>query len=688
LVKNSPSRNATLGLILHFTVAPFLTNAAYANETQEIPTRLIVKLDLTHESSSRLIDAARLSEGPAARAHTQSYATLGNPSRSSALRQAAPGNQRPELLSADGTPNVDREIESFIFLEYPTAQAARAAKARIESRPEVVNVSYDLRVDFGATPQEPLFTQQPSAPATSNYQWSLAPSTLNVTSAWDRTLGHANIAIIDSGIQVGHPDLTDAFRPFLAFGVHGGTADEKSGMNGVISFGHGTHVAGIIAANTRFPPFAGTGTAGVCPGCNLIVAKVSVPQSDGGNAPTIATLSSGITRAVDAGAQVVNLSLGVTNDLGCQNAAFSAICTALSYAASRDVVVVSAAGNRKREQLDFPANDPRVIPVGGSAPGGLSWIQDYGDTTTGSNYSTLLRERGVAAPALDIVSTFYSGESWNNRCKNATSANGAGTVSGFQISGLAVGVCTGTSMSTPHVSGVIGLMRSANPTLPATSIQAILRSSSSLAYAPTHRMGAGVPNSRIAIDSVTGTRVAHLFSLVRSQGYGPHLNTTIPQVASSAIHDLLPPRSIAKLFEPYTPIGSPVSKYYFPGTSVEAKKIASIFTTSENPISTTTRLLPLYRFVGCGAGPCSSPWVEHTRFAYGTSRTDFSGSFSLVGIEGYIFPASSPQPANTVPLYRGFRAAVGDYALFTPAHQSQMQGFGFTSQTLLGYVYP
>src|SRR4029453_914914 len=113
--------------------------------------------------------------------------------------------------------------------------------------------------------------------------------------AWDATLGNPSviIAIVDTGIDAKHPDLTAK------------VVLEKNYVKGERvsdSFGHGTHVAGIAAATIN----NGTGTAGICGGCSLMSVKVLGANGSG----LTSDVASGIAFATDHGARVINLSLG------------------------------------------------------------------------------------------------------------------------------------------------------------------------------------------------------------------------------------------------------------------------------------------------------------------------------------------------------------------------------------------
>src|SRR5690606_29587985 len=141
--------------------------------------------------------------------------------------------------------------------------------------------------------------------------------------------------------------------------------------------GHGTHVAGIIAAL----PNNETGVAGIAPGVSLL--NVKALNADGwGSAFAIAQ---GITYAVDQGARVINLSLGSPQDS-------KSIELAIKYAQSKGVLLVAAAGNDFTHTA-FPANYPGVLAVG--AVDDKDWLAKF------SNHDEKI---SVVAPGVDIMS--------------------------------------------------------------------------------------------------------------------------------------------------------------------------------------------------------------------------------------------------------------------------------------------
>lgn len=220
--------------------------------------------------------------------------------------------------------------------------------------------------------------------------------------AWNKTRGKKSvrIGVVDSGIDAGHPDLRGKIAAKRNF------ASGSSGTND--TQGHGTHVAGIAAAATNNRK----GVAGGCPNCELLIAKSVGPF--GGSDVEIAK---GINWSVNNGADVVNLSLG-----GPQRS--STLERSVNRAWDQGAVVVAAAGNSGDTTRNYPAAYPKVMAVG---------------ATTASDRRAKFSNRGdwlsVVAPGTNVLST-VPGNSYEEQ--------------------------TGTSMSSPNVASLAGLLASQN----------------------------------------------------------------------------------------------------------------------------------------------------------------------------------------------------------------------------------
>lgn len=219
-----------------------------------------------------------------------------------------------------------------------------------------------------------------------------------------RTARGVVVAVIDSGVQANHPDLKGRVMTGWDFTTRsaGGTVD---------GYGHGTHVAGIIAANAN----NSTGVAGLTP--DVTIMPLRVLDNDG--AGWGSDVARALRYAADHGAKVANISIASRYS--------AAVADAVKYAQSKGVIVVAAAGNEKRSgnPVSYPANLPGVIGV--AADDSSSRVAAF--SNTGSYVD-------VTAPGVSVMSTY----------------KGSGYIG-----------MNGTSMATPHVSAAVALLVASKP---------------------------------------------------------------------------------------------------------------------------------------------------------------------------------------------------------------------------------
>ncbi|MCK4316071.1 MAG: S8 family serine peptidase, partial [Anaerolineae bacterium] len=256
----------------------------------------------------------------------------------------------------------------------------------LNANPAVVYAEPDYLAHIIATPNDPLYPGQ----------WGLTQ--INAPTAWDVVTGATDvvIAVVDAGLDTSHPDLAGQLwtNPGEIAGNsvdddNNGYVDDIHGWNIVDdnanlgdNTGHGTQVAGVIAAATN----NGAGVAGVCWNCRVMVVKVTQP----GGFANYSDIAAGVAYAAQKGAEVINLSLGGYSD--------SATLRAAIEAASETAVVVGGAGNDDKSDPFYPAAyDEYVLAVAGTSSG---------DTKVGtSNYGTWV---DVSAPG-EVITTTFSG---------------------------------------------------------------------------------------------------------------------------------------------------------------------------------------------------------------------------------------------------------------------------------------
>ena len=618
-----------------------------------------------------------------------------------ALPFRAAGETLARLQASPDSPRA--RLERYVILTFPSGVDLAEIKTALAASSKVLNVEENVPFTLSTLPSDPGI--QPTGDPTT-YQWG--SYTLNLPAAWDRIHGHAYVGLTDTGLEVNHPDLRPyhfdgtnwifdggSFRSQFSydFGYNDANVDEADHPSNVALhyLGHGTHTSGIIAASTN----NGTGVAGACWNCSLMMAKISRVSSAGYNSAVFTgPYAAGYTWLIDHGAQVVSSSLGSP---GGNCVGFSIICSALAYAEERDVTLFAASGNDKSD-LNFPANDSRVIAVGGIAPDSSFWTEAVcpqpgylGTTECGSNYTKTPGSamQTLVTPAKNVLSTTYEGWVYlPGKCGD----------------GSAYGLCTGTSMASPYAAGVGALVRSANPLLTKANVRDILINDASRGGSWDSKLGYGIPNADASVQNAMGTaggrvlanRLTPLFSLY-SAGAEDFLYTTAPQMATAAIFDPTTPYDSAgptiNGYGQFPGIGCVVSPCpRAPGASVY------IFTSDHAPYVGAPGLVPLYRMSYRGTNPNGN--ANHRDTTYTTQTTGVTAfkavGYDLDGIEGYIFPTCTPEPAcippGAVRLYRRYHPQRDDYAIFPESELAQMISQGYTStggaNDVIGYVYP
>ncbi len=330
----------------------------------------------------------------------------------------APGlsaQQRQTVLDSRNL-RVLRDLDKLdaSVIETPAgAEEATAAALRDLAGVAYAELNY-LAQAFG-TPNDPSFGQQ----------WNMRK--INGPAAWDVTPGSADtvVAIVDTGIDLEHPDLQAKIVAGYDFVNNDDVAQDDHG--------HGTHCAGIAGAISN----NAVGVAGVNWQTRLMPVKV---LNDAGSG-FYSAVAAGIVWAADHGATVISLSLG-------GSAASTTLSAAVNYAYTQGVVIVAAAGNgyTSGNAPTYPAALPNVIGVAATTT-----------TDTHAYYSNTGAYVDIAAPGGDssglILSTLWTS------------------------GGHSYGSLAGTSMATPHVAGLVALLRGIAPALTPAEVATLIQSS-------------------------------------------------------------------------------------------------------------------------------------------------------------------------------------------------------------------
>ncbi|MEW6105658.1 MAG: S8 family peptidase, partial [Bacillota bacterium] len=232
--------------------------------------------------------------------------------------------------------------------------------------------------------------------------------------AWGSATGRAvRVAVLDTGIDVSHPDLKA--------NIEGGFDCINETTDVVDDNGHGTHVAGTIAAlDNDF------GVVGVAPEARLYAVKAFDSRGQG----QVSDIVQGMEWCMTNRMQIINMSFGTPDSS-------KALTMAIDKAAQAGIVMVAAAGNDgRRDSVLYPARDPNVMAVTASTR----------DDRIAS-FSNSGPQVAVAAPGEDVYSTYRDG--------------------GYKS-------LTGTSMACPHVSGVVALLLSASPGLTTDDVREVV----------------------------------------------------------------------------------------------------------------------------------------------------------------------------------------------------------------------
>src|SRR4051794_6414367 len=338
----------------------------------------------------------------------------------------------------------------------------RALAARLRADPRVASVAPERRGAIRFQPNDPALSAAEPARATApgtTVEWWAARS--GFLQAWDISQGAgATVAVIDTGAEIGHPELAGKVAELQTF-------DAARSPAGLDTVGHGTHVASLACGADN----NGVGLAGAGLGCRLLIVKSDFSDS---------SVAASIVWAVDHHADAINMSFGTapgaTPSLPVQNA--------IDYAVAHGVVLVAAAADDPIEDQGYPASALQPTGTGpdiGAGRGLSVTAADFRDrradfagrgtqisiaaygTYAGADDKGPPGIFGAFTTALNALDTGTLGAARPCRCRTTFNADAR------------YAYLQGTSMAAPMVAAAAALVRHLNPDMPAVQIVKLLK---------------------------------------------------------------------------------------------------------------------------------------------------------------------------------------------------------------------
>lgn len=338
--------------------------------------------------------------------------------------------------------------------EWAEAKATVSAIKALNARDDVVYAEPVYRRSALLTPNDPLY----------DYQFHYED--ISLPAAWDTTTGSADVivAVIDSGVLLSHPDLDSKLTPGYDFISDPEFSNDGDGIDSnpddpgdctptpCASTWHGTHVSGTVAAETDND----AGVAGVSWLSRVMPLRVLGLESSGSNYDVLQAMLYAAGLENDSGtvpaepAAIINLSLGGAGNSRAEQQIIDQVRDA-------GVIIVAAAGNESSNCPSYPAAYDGVISVSASAPDDtLAYYSNFGDSID------------VAAPGGDLSYTLRDGFAGGIASTFVNDTDGDREPDYAQLEG--------TSMATPHVAGVIALMKSVYPDMTPEIMDTLLAS--------------------------------------------------------------------------------------------------------------------------------------------------------------------------------------------------------------------
>jgi subtilisin len=332
------------------------------------------------------------------------------------------------VKAAHCAPGAHLQLVNAVAVGVP-AEATQQVEQALATRPEVERIDEDIVVRASPVAVADPTTHDTMTAAGQAVPWGVRR--IHADQAWAKSRGKGvKVAIVDTGICLTHPDLAANIRGNVNFVVPATSGDDDHG--------HGTHVAGTIAALDN-----STGVVGVANKASLYAVKVLDQDGYG----YLSTIVQGLQWCVTNKMQVINMSLGAKKG----NKTFQ---SAVLAAYKVGIVQVAAAGNDYGGAVTFPGRYAQVIAVTALDKSGQP-----------ASFNSLGSQVALIAPGVGVRSTWLGG--------------GYNTLNG-------------TSMASPHVAGAVALKLAQNPWLSPDQVKAALQMTAKGLGLPANQQGAGL----------------------------------------------------------------------------------------------------------------------------------------------------------------------------------------------------
>lgn len=361
---------------------------------------------------------------------------------------AARATARTHKLKLSSDVRLKKNLANGMFGVFSAAGTSTAAAGTIVkvNEKEISKICNSIRKSNPGVPltcEANSIVESSKTPNDSQYSALYGMAKISAPSAWDITTGSSSVvvAVVDTGIDYTHPDLADNIATNGGEIPNNGVDDDRNGYvddyygwdfngsdnNPIDDHFHGTHCAGTIGAKGN----NGQGVVGVNWTVKLLPIKVLSASGSG----TLASVASGMAYAVLRGAKIMSMSLGT-------NSYSATLENAIINAKNSGVLVVAAAGNDGTDADSYPtypaasAQDNVISVAASDSTDTLAYFSNWGAVSV-----------DLAAPGYSILSTTLSGS---------------------------YGYASGTSMATPHVAGIVAMIKAVNPSLSYSQIKSIL----------------------------------------------------------------------------------------------------------------------------------------------------------------------------------------------------------------------